>query len=295
MSPQDRQPYNQRYSQYARRALDHARALAKADGHKAFDSCHLLLGILREESSVGCTVLRGLGLDRQRAESSWNRTVQAVESADSTMSVGMQDALRLAADEAHWLGHSYIGTEHLLLGIARVGEDTLNVLLLSLSLEAGNIRRDIRRLLRTGVTEISIEQARRLSHLSELSRRVLNGAEQIAEQMDHKGIGLAHLLLVLSRERRSACSQILHAAGLDDRALEAALRKARPATGGGLEDILDRAVEQGEALGSHYTGTDHILLALALAPRGARLLRKYGASPAEIERRLREQLKQSKK
>lgn len=291
MATRDRQ----RYSASARRAIDGARHFAAEHGYTTIDSCHLLIGILREESSVGCTVLHGLGLDRAGAERAWARlpvlrSDTATAAAEPDLSPGLQEALQLASEEARWLGHSYIGTEHLSLGIARTAEERLTLLLTDVGIPLEYIRRDVRRLLRTGVTEISVEQARRMAHLSELSRRVLNGAEQIAEQMNHKQVGLAHLLLVLAREQRSICNQVLHTAGLDERALEADLRKARPASGGDLEDLLDRAVEQGEALGSHHTSTDHILLALALAPRGARLLRKYGALPAVVQRQLQERL-----
>lgn len=283
----------QRYSQYARRAINQAQLLATAASHSGIDASHLLLGILREESSVGCSILRELGLNEARAQAAWQQLdlPRLEPSSAPTLTPPLQEAMLLAANEARWLGQSYVGTEHLLLGIARLGEPTLIVLLHNLTIDPDQVRRNIRRLLRSGVTEISLEQARRLSHLSELSRRVLKGAEQIAEQLDHKQVGLAHLLLVLAQERRSVCSQILHVTGFDIRTLETDLHKIRPATGGALEDILDRAVEQAQALGSHYTGTEHILLAMTLEARGARLLRKYKAVPAEVESRLRAHLK----
>jgi ATP-dependent Clp protease ATP-binding subunit ClpA len=108
--------------------------------------------------------------------------------------------------------------------------------------------------------------------------------------MGHRYVGLGHLLLVLARERRSICARLLHEAGLDIVALEANLTKTRPATGGLLEDVIDRAVDRAESFGSHYTGTDHLLLTLAQTPRGARLLRRYGADPQVIARQLRQVL-----
>ncbi len=78
--------------------------------------------------------------------------------------------------------------------------------------------------------------------------------------------------------------------GLDDVALETNLTKVHPATGGMLEDVIDRAVDRAESFGSHYTGTDHLLLSLASDPRGARLLRKYNADPQFIVQQLRDYL-----
>ena len=137
---------------------------------------------------------------------------------------------------------------------------------------------------------MNIEEAKRDVRLSELSRRVLTGAEQLAERLGHRRVGLAHLLLIMARERRSICAKLLREAGLDDVQLEKSLTKARPVTGGQLEDLIDLAVASVEDFGSHYTGTDHLLLTFATDPRGARLLRRYGANPRIIMQRLQKEL-----
>jgi ATP-dependent Clp protease ATP-binding subunit ClpA len=60
--------------------------------------------------------------------------------------------------------------------------------------------------------------------------------------------------------------------------------------GGMLEDVIDRAVDRAESFGSHYTGTEHLLLTLASDQRGARLLAKYGVDPKVLARQMREYL-----
>ncbi len=287
----------QRYSRFARRVLEEAWRLAKTRNHAAIDATHVLMSILEEDGCVGWGVLHDLGLNWDHAETAWmllDLPRRSSPRAAPAVSDVLQEALSLAADEAQWLGQMYIGTEHLLLAVARVGDPALMLLLGDVAIDVDQVRYRIRKLLRAGVTEISVEQARRLARLSELSRRVLNASEQLAEQTPFKQIGMAHLMLVLARERRSVCSQILRDCGFDDASLEAALMKPRAASGGNLEELLDRAVEHAEELGSHYTGTEHILLALRLDLRGARLLKKYGAVPDEVERRLREHLAEKK-
>jgi ATP-dependent Clp protease ATP-binding subunit ClpA len=280
---------DRRYSQHARRALNCARRLAKEQAHAAFDSTHLLMGILHEDGSVGCNILRDLQVDGRHAERAFRQLPRLAGdgSANPGSTPALERVLLLAADEAHGLGHHYIGTEHLLLGMARGGEQILLDFLHTIEINPEQIRRRARRLLQEGITEISLEQAKRVARLSELSRRVLTGAEQFAAEMGHKKVGLAHLLLVLSGERRSVCASLLSDAGLDTVTLEANLIKPRPVTGGMLDDVIDRAVDRAESLGSHYTGTEHLLLTLALDPRGARLLRRYRADPRLIVRRLR--------
>jgi ATP-dependent Clp protease ATP-binding subunit ClpA len=284
-----------RYSQHARRALNQARSLARQHGQQFVDSTHLLIGILREESSIGHGLLHDLQLDLRRTERAFLHVHNlpqdppkplprnpALFNTTPILTTTLREVLTLAAEESRRLGQSYIGTEHMLLAIAHGNEAILVTLLHTVEVSPEQIRRRARRLLQEGITEISVEQAKRVARLSELSRRVLNGAEQIAARMGHKRIGLAHLLLVLARERRSVCAKVLREAGLDDNALETALSKPRPATGGPYEDVIDRAVDRAERFGSHYTGTDHLLLTLARDPRGARLLRKYHADPRVV-------------
>jgi ATP-dependent Clp protease ATP-binding subunit ClpA len=282
--------FNSRYSQHARRALATARSLAREHAHAAVDLTHLLIGILHEDGSIGCNILQDLEMDLRHTERAFMQLPHPSSNALPSYTMALQEALLLANDESRWLGQHYVGTEHFLLGLARSNEEPLLALLRMLDISPEQIRRRVRRLLQDGITEISVEQAKRVARLSELSRRVLNGAEQIAARMGHKNVGLAHLLLVLARERRSICARILRESGLDDMTLEMNLSKAHPATGGMLEDVIDRAVDRAESFGSHYTGTDHLLLSLASNQRGARLLHKYNADPQFIVQQLREYL-----
>lgn len=284
---------NKRYSQHANRAMAHARTLARQLHHSHIDSTHLLIGILREEGSVGCNILADLDLDLRRVEKAFFQLEHSSDELINSLPSYTQpllESLRLADDESRWLGQSRVGTEHLLLGLARSSDPVLLDLLHWLGVSPEQIRRRVRRLLQEGITEINLEQAKRVARLSELSRRVLNATEQYAEKMGHRYVGLAHLLLVLCRERRSICARLLREAGIDDAALEANLIKPHPATGGMLEDVIDRAVDQAERFGSHYTGTDHLLLTLALDRRGVRLLRKYGADPNYLIQQLNKYL-----
>ena len=111
---------------------------------------------------------------------------------------------------------------------------------------------------------------------------MLNAASQLADQQQDQPAGLDHLLLVLAREQRSVVSRILRDCGLDEIALAGALGQLPLASNltseALLEDVIDHAVDRADQLGTHYTGTDHILLALAQNPQGAKLLQRYGVS-----------------
>ncbi len=277
---------NDRYSQHARRALSRARLLAQDYQHGAVDTDHLLVGILRERGSLGAQVLLGLEVDSFRAE----MEVRLLHGRGTNTALDLTEALHqvlsLSAEESRWFGHHYIGTEHLLLALARSREGGAPALMRVLLITPDQIRRRVRRLLQDGMTELSLEAAKRTARLSELSRRVLNAAEQLAAQQDNQLTGLDHLLLVLAGEKRSPVSRILRDSGLDRETLQAQLghfSAEEPLNPQDLlEDVIDHAVDRADQLGTHYTGTDHILLALAENPYGARLLQQAGVNREQL-------------
>lgn len=279
-----------RYSQHALRAIRLARTLAQKYKHAEVDTGHMVVGILHEEGSIGGQVLRELGVSSKRAGLVLERLYPAKPEAldPPELSQSLHNALEIAIDEAHWLCHHYVGTEHQLLGIVRSGGGQAPAFFREYDISADQIRRMVRRLTQSGVMEIDLESARAMARLSELSRRALNAAEFIAREKGHEQLSLVHLLLVISQERRSPCRAILAESGFRAVDLEESLNKPNPPTGGPLDLILYGAVEQADRLGTRYTGIDHMLLAISLHTRGKRILQMYGADPQTVERRVRD-------
>ena len=113
----------ERFTQRARRALNLAQVAAEEMKHNVIDTEHLLLGLMREEGGVAGRVLRDLGVELLRVEELVDELTQATQRKTSQMldlSAGTKNALELGVDEARKLGHRYIGTEHLLLGLLLV-------------------------------------------------------------------------------------------------------------------------------------------------------------------------------
>lgn len=278
-----------RYSQHARRALVHARLLAQKFAHAEIDTDHLMLGIWRTEGSLGSRVLHDFEIDWQEAENSLRQLHEQAEKAVPRYSSSLRTALDVAADESRWLGHHYIGTEHFLLGILRSGAGQAPILITDLYLSGSQMRNRVRRLLNEGISEINLEAARRLARLSELSRRVLNAAQKLASDYQHPATGLEHLLIVLGRERRSVATRLLVECGFQEELLVEDLKRiavdARLAATA-LDEVLDSAVNRAEVLGMHYTGTDHILLAMTLDVQGIDLLQRYQVDISCLQTRL---------
>jgi ATP-dependent Clp protease ATP-binding subunit ClpC len=139
----------ERFTQRARRVLGLAHQEAERMRHDYIGTEHLLLGLIREEGGVAGRVLRELGLDANRVQEVVERLVGPGQAkpAKLDLSPGTEQVLELAVDEARQMGHHYIGTEHLLLGLVRYGEGVALDVLRKLGVTAEQIRRQTRRVL----------------------------------------------------------------------------------------------------------------------------------------------------
>jgi ATP-dependent Clp protease ATP-binding subunit ClpA len=277
-----------RYSHQASRALTHAQALAAQYRHPFIDTGHILVGVMLTEGSIGYKVLREMNLSVVRAESQLRALYPLLDLPNAkTLDTGaLEKALVLAEDESNWLGHYYIGTEHLLLGITRTNAGNAGALLRRLNTSSEQVSRRVRRALKDGATELDLQVARRSARLSELSRRVITAAEQMAVAYDHPTVGLGHLLLALLLEKRSPVSTILRESNLDAGFLRNGLSEHDPLLLANIEIVLSQALDEGEDAGSHYTGTEHLLLTLTINPEGIALLTACGLEPGLLRHRL---------
>jgi ATP-dependent Clp protease ATP-binding subunit ClpC len=114
-----------RFTKRARRVLTLAQEEAQRLNHNYIGTEHLLLGLVREENGVAVRVLRDLGVDPRQIRERVERTVgrgQRAMYGKLSLTPRTKRVIELAVDEARRLGHHYIGTEHLLLGLVRAGE-----------------------------------------------------------------------------------------------------------------------------------------------------------------------------
>jgi ATP-dependent Clp protease ATP-binding subunit ClpA len=248
------------------------------------------------EGSIGHGVLQELQLTAEKAEPELAGLIRSIDEVPDPPphDAALDAALDLAADESNWLGHHYIGTEHLLLGITRTNVGNASDLLHRLSIAPDQVRRHVRTALSDGLQEFSLEAVRRDASLSELSRRVITAAEQMAVRMDNPTVGMGHLLLVLMQERRSPTAPLLAASHLDAGQLQQGLYNGDMRLLVSIEAILWQAVEHAQSLGMHFTGTEHLLLAITIAPEGIALLEHYGASAEHLRERVAQQLSEKR-
>ncbi|MDR7438665.1 MAG: ATP-dependent Clp protease ATP-binding subunit [Armatimonadota bacterium] len=115
----------ERFTERARRVIILAQDEAKRLNHSAVGTEHILLGIVREGEGVASKVLESLGISPERIRAEIEAAIGRGDRApyeEVAFTPRAKKVLELALDEARRLGHNYIGTEHLLLGLIREGE-----------------------------------------------------------------------------------------------------------------------------------------------------------------------------
>ncbi len=139
----------ERFTQRARRVLSLAHQEAERMRHNYIGTEHLLLGLIREEGGVAGRVLRELGLEVERVQEMVERMTGTGQyrGGKLDLSPGTQQVLEYAVEEARRMGHHYIGTEHLLLGLVRLGEGVALDVLRRMGVTPEQIRRQTRRVL----------------------------------------------------------------------------------------------------------------------------------------------------
>jgi ATP-dependent Clp protease ATP-binding subunit ClpC len=159
----------ERFTQRARRVLSLAHQEAERMRQNYIGTEHLLLGLIREEGGVAGRVLRELGLEADRVQEIVERLTGPGQyrGGKLDLSPGTQQVLEFAVEEARRMGHHYIGTEHLLLGLVRQGEGVAMDVLRKMGVTAEQIRRQTRRVLqessasqRTGASERQTSSSR---------------------------------------------------------------------------------------------------------------------------------------
>lgn len=160
-----------RFTERAKKVIFLAREEARRLDHDYLGTEHILLGLIREGEGIGAAALQNLAIDlaQVRAE-----VEKAVGRGGGTLFLGQipftpraKKVLELAVTEARNLGHNYIGTEHLLLGLIREAEGVAAQILTSLGADLGKVREEVSNLLGT---KVSPEQVAKPSQTPTLDR-----------------------------------------------------------------------------------------------------------------------------
>jgi hypothetical protein len=143
----------ERFTDRARKVMALANAEALRFNHEHIGTEHILLGIVREGSGVGASVLKNLGGDlrkvRLEIEQLVSKTPERVTMGRLPQTPRAQQVIQYALEESRRLSHNYVGTEHLLLGLLRAQDSVAAQALVNVGLSLDDARDEVLNLLTT--------------------------------------------------------------------------------------------------------------------------------------------------
>ncbi|HUV36184.1 MAG TPA: ATP-dependent Clp protease ATP-binding subunit [Patescibacteria group bacterium] len=156
---------NDKFTERVRKVIYLARDEANRLQHDYIGTEHLLLGIVREGEGIAARVLQKLDLDLDQIQQAIEGLVKP---SGGTLTLGeipltprAKRVLELSVEEARLLGHNYVGTEHLLLGLIREGEGVAARVLLELGVDRKRVREEIMKILHQGGGGIGARKVQR--------------------------------------------------------------------------------------------------------------------------------------
>jgi len=136
-----------RFTDRVRKVMALAQKEAQRFNHDNVGTEHILLGIIKEGSGVAATVLNNLDVDlkkvRLEVEKMTHNGPDMVQMGKLPYTPSAKKAIELAFEEARAMGHNYIGTEHILLGLIREGEGVAARVLVTLGLTLEDVRDEV--------------------------------------------------------------------------------------------------------------------------------------------------------
>jgi ATP-dependent Clp protease ATP-binding subunit ClpC len=143
----------ERFTDRARKVMQLANQEAQRFNHEYIGTEHILLGLVKEGSGVAANVLKNLDVDLRKIRLEVERIVQHGQGGDQVVMGRLphtpraKKVIEYSIEEARNLNHSYVGTEHLLLGLLREQEGVAAQVLMNLGLKLDDVREEVLNLL----------------------------------------------------------------------------------------------------------------------------------------------------
>src|SRR5438445_2854622 len=145
----------ERFTDRARKVMALANQEAQRFNHEYIGTEHILLGLVKEGSGVGATVLKNLDIDLRKVRLEVEKLVKSgpdmVTMGKLPQTPRAKKEIEYAIEEARSLNHNYVGTEHLLLGLLREHDGVAAQVLMNLGLKLEEVREEVLNLLGAGV------------------------------------------------------------------------------------------------------------------------------------------------
>ncbi len=151
----------ERFTDRARKVMALANQEAQRFNHEYIGTEHILLGLVKEGSGVGATVLKNLDVDVKKLRLEVEKLVKSgpdmVTMGKLPQTPRAKKVIEYAIEEARALNHNYVGTEHILLGLLRESEGIAAQVLMNLGLKLEDVRQEVLNLLGAGSDDSPVD------------------------------------------------------------------------------------------------------------------------------------------
>lgn len=294
----------ERFTDRAQKTLYLAEQEAWRLNHEYVGTEHLLLALIHLERGVALEVLKHQKVKTHEIERMMEQMIQPLPDGSSSdrlpQSPRAKKVIELALEESQDLGHNYVGTEHLLLGMLREGNGVAAQILNEQGLELEQVRKDVLQILRSQRTSQQPNfLAKNTPHLDRMTDRaqwVMHLAYGQAFRLSLEQVGTEHMLLAMIKAENGVAANVLKEIGLNLRNVDHEVRKlSQPGLerrsfdiplSARVQELIEFAMEECRKLDHKYIGTEHLLLGLTRVETGgaAQVFEAFGIEPAEIRR-----------
>jgi ATP-dependent Clp protease ATP-binding subunit ClpA len=304
------------FTERVRKVLAQARDEAQALRHEYVGTEHILLALIAEGEGIGATIVQNLGADAQGMRDEIITVVRGgpidySPRSDLPYTSRAKKVLELAMSEARELNHSYVGTEHLLLGLLAERKGIAAQVLNDAGITLDKAREETLRILGSetenrerSLTAYKSEASRNvqsvLTPLMERLRTVISKAHDLAAEHGQTEVTAVHWAISLLEHEGGMSNTALDRIGFDRASVIAALNELAPAGSSAVPPeavlrldptalaVLRAITNLRRETHSEYAGTQHLLLGLlTAAPEVASLFAAHGVSVDTV----REQIK----
>src|SRR5438874_7367012 len=137
----------ERFTDRARKVMQLANQEAQRFNHEYIGTEHILLGLVKEGAGVAANVLKNLDIDLRKIRFEIEKVVQGAPHCcvwgKRPQTPKARKVIEHAIEEARRLGHNYVGTEHVLLGLLREEEGVAAQVLMNLGLRLEGVREEV--------------------------------------------------------------------------------------------------------------------------------------------------------
>ncbi|CAD5990454.1 ATP-dependent Clp protease ATP-binding subunit ClpA homolog [Planktothrix tepida] len=290
----------ERFNEKAIKAIILAQEEARRLGHNFVGTEQILLGLVAEGTDIAAKALKSMGVNLKNTRLEVEKIIgrgSGFVTSEIPFTPRAKRILEFSLEESRQLGHNYIGTEHLLLGLIREEEGVAVRVLENLKVNFSRIRKQVLLILNRSETPDTFNkptEGRVFEHFTEKSIKAFMLAQEESRRMGHNFVGTEQILLGLIAEATGIAAKVLRDKGIKLKNVRIEVEKIIGRGSGFVaieipftpraKRVLKLSLEEAQQLQCFSIDTEHLLLGLLQEGEGvgARVLENLGLNLSKL-------------